>query len=133
MSQRSFRLSTAVVAGAVVALFGAVVPAQAVDAAQPSTSSTSSASSTRVAPSDRILQPHSNVRSGPARSYRIVANTGSEWGSGVAQCYVRGEYVSSGGWGSNEWYLLNVDFGGVQYYEVWAWAGNVVVGGLPHC
>ncbi|MFJ2263670.1 hypothetical protein ACIOKD_36160 [Streptomyces sp. NPDC087844] len=138
MPQHRFRLSMAVVAGAAVALFGAaVVPAQARDTVRTSTSTTSSTSppsSERVASSGRILQPHSNVRSGPGRSYRIVASTGSEWGSGVAKCYTRGEYVSSGGHGTNEWYLLNVDFGGVQYYGVWAWAGNVVAGGgLPHC
>ncbi|MFH8462411.1 hypothetical protein [Streptomyces sp. NPDC017991] len=140
MPQHRFRLSMAVVAAAAAALSGAAaVPAQAGNTVRPSTSSASPTSSMslpsseRVASSGRILQPHSNVRSGPARSYRIVASTGSEWGSGVAKCYTRGEYVSSGGYGTNEWYLLNVDFGGVQYYGVWAWAGSVVAGGLPHC
>jgi hypothetical protein len=138
MSKRSARLTAAGLAvGTALALFGGAGASQANPGTVQSAPSASQAAS-RTVQSSSILQPNSNIRTGPGTSYRILNNSGQEETPGLAKCYVRGESVTVGGYTTDVWYQVTVYFSGHQYYGVWAWGGNVNVGsdpapGIPVC
>lgn len=124
MFKRSARLTAAGLAvGAAFTLFGGAGASQAAPSA-----SQSSPSTVQFSP---ILQPNSNIRTGPGTSYRILNTSGPEGADGVVKCYGRGERVTVGGYTTDVWYQVNVQFPGHSYYFVWAWGGNVNVGSDP--
>ncbi|MEJ8637742.1 MULTISPECIES: SH3 domain-containing protein [Streptomyces] len=124
MFQRSARLTAAgLAAGTALALFGGAGASQAAPSISQPAPSTVQASP--------ILQPNSNIRTGPGTSYRILNTSGPEGATGVAKCYARGERVTAGGYTTDVWYQVTVHFPGHTYYFVWAWGGNVNVGADP--
>ncbi|MFJ4617021.1 hypothetical protein [Streptomyces sp. NPDC088812] len=83
------------------------------------------------------LQTYSNVRSAPNTGGGVVVNTGSIrerfYLDGV--CYTRGQYIKSGGYGTDVWYHGSVhdsvDLTVGPYNNVWVWGGNVDIGRDP--
>ncbi|MEU2118037.1 hypothetical protein ABZ567_20890 [Streptomyces sp. NPDC016459] len=82
------------------------------------------------------LQTNSNVRTAPTTSSTLVLNTGST----VARyymdglCYVRGQYVRIGTYGTDVWYHGHVVDGRMAEptrHHVYVWGGNVNVGDDP--
>ncbi|WP_330289475.1 hypothetical protein [Streptomyces sp. NBC_00576] len=124
MFKRNARLTAAGLAvGTAFTLFGGAGASQAAPStSQPAPSTVQSSS---------ILQPNSNIRTGPGTSYRILNTSGPEGAPGVVKCYGRGERVTAGGYTTDVWYQVNVQFTGHSYYFVWAWGGNVNVGADP--
>ncbi|WP_149180016.1 hypothetical protein [Streptomyces sp. TRM49041] len=121
MSQRSARLAAAgLAAGAALTLLG--------------TAGTAHADASRFYVS---LQTHSNVRTAATTNSRIVLNTGSVkdryYMDGI--CYVRGQYVKVGTYGTDVWYrghvVDGVDVMQPTRHNVWVWGGNVNIGKDP--
>lgn len=88
------------------------------------------------------LETNSNVRTGPSSGSGFVVNTGSVYNeySMYVRCYVRGQQVTAGGYSTNVWYkgLVNYNYTGRQWDNVYVWGGNVKVGadpapGIPLC
>ncbi|MFJ2263669.1 hypothetical protein ACIOKD_36155 [Streptomyces sp. NPDC087844] len=83
------------------------------------------------------LQTHSNVRPAPHTNSGTVVNTGAVkdrfYLDGV--CYSRGQYIKSGGYGTDVWYRGSVhdsvDLTTGPYNDVWVWGGNVDIGRDP--
>ncbi|MGW1544687.1 SH3 domain-containing protein [Streptomyces sp. NPDC002309] len=124
MFKRSARLTAAgLAAGTALTLFGGAGASQAAAGASQQAAGTVQASP--------ILQPNSNIRTGPGTSYRILGTSGPEGATGVVKCYGRGERVTAGGYTTDVWYQVTVHFPGHTYYFVWAWGGNVNVGADP--
>ncbi|WP_264932132.1 hypothetical protein [Streptomyces sp. A012304] len=123
MFKRSARLTAAGIAvGTAFTLFGGAGAQAAPGTSQPAPSTVQSSP---------ILQPNSNIRTGPGRSYRIYDTSGPEGASGVVKCYARGERVTAGGYTTDVWYQVTVHLPRATYYFVWAWGGNVNVGADP--
>ncbi|MFJ9741459.1 SH3 domain-containing protein [Streptomyces sp. NPDC101166] len=123
MFKRSTRLTAAGLAvGTVLTLFCGAGVSQAAPGAAPS-----APSAVRSSP---LLQPNSNIRTGPGTSYEILYTSGPE-SFGKVLCHVRGERVTVGGYTTDVWYEVDVHFPGHSYYGAWAWGGNVNVGADP--
>ncbi|MFF8847843.1 hypothetical protein ACF08N_34895 [Streptomyces sp. NPDC015127] len=127
MPQRSTRFTAAgLAAGAALALLGGTGTAHA------------GASGFYVS-----LQTNSNVREAATSASRLLLNTGTVkdryYMDGV--CYVRGQYVTIGGYGTDVWYKGHVHDGHVvepTRNNVYVWGGNVNIGQDPsdsvdHC
>ncbi|MFJ6995707.1 hypothetical protein [Streptomyces sp. NPDC003090] len=120
MSQRTARRALAgVAAGAALVMFGATGTAHA------------GASNFYVS-----LQTNSNVRTAPNTSSTVVLNTGwtvdRYYMEGL--CYVRGQYVKIGTYGTDVWYHGHVVDGQLKEptrHYVYVWGGNVNIGADP--
>lgn len=82
-------------------------------------------------PIGTTFQPHSNIRGGHHTSSEILFNTGSETATGDVLCYVRSDYVTAGGYGTNVWYMADVYTSTHGASQAWVWAGNANVGADP--
>ncbi|MFE9683245.1 hypothetical protein [Streptomyces sp. NPDC006285] len=123
MFKRRARLTAVGLAvGTALTLFGGAGATQAASASGVARSTVQSSP---------ILQPNSNIRTGPGTSYRILNTSGPEGATGVVKCYARGERVTAGDYTTDVWYQVTVHLPGHTYSFVWAWGGNVNVGADP--
>ncbi|MFF3484021.1 hypothetical protein ACFYXC_12115 [Streptomyces sp. NPDC002701] len=123
MFKRRARLTAVGLAvGTALTLFGGAGATQAASASGVARSTVQSSP---------ILQPNSNIRTGPGTSYRILNTSGPEGATGVVKCYARGERVTAGDYTTDVWYQVTVHLPGHTYHFVWAWGGNVNVGADP--
>ncbi|WP_175411167.1 hypothetical protein [Streptomyces sp. TRM64462] len=83
------------------------------------------------------LQTHSNVREAATTNSKLILNTGSVkdryYMDGL--CYVHGQYVKAGSYGTDVWYkghvVDGVDVMQPTRHNVWVWGGNVNIGKDP--
>ncbi|MER7575764.1 hypothetical protein [Streptomyces sp. NPDC126514] len=119
MAKRSKLAAVGLALGAAVSLLGTVGNAEAEAAAQGV---------------GTTIQAGSNLRAAATTNSQLAGTTVAQ-SKAYIKCYMRGQYVTVGNYGTNVWYMGYVDDytakPPVSYYDVWVWGGNVNVGADP--